>query len=385
MSNVHTPGALTQMQSLPLEVKEWMSLRRIETWYDSWKRYKLVNKVTGRVVYKAALEDPKLTKNQYIDEVTSGACYVSFSGGKDSTVLADLTARFCKSSGYKLVLFFVNTGLEYPEIQKHVKEFHKYLENKYDMEIELVIKRPGMRFDAVLTEYGYPVIGKDVAQVVDDARKGYKYAVDRLNGVHRQDVEKNYNTDYNGISKYKYLLDSDFRISSQCCKVMKKTPAHDFEKETASVSILGTMANESAMRRQSWLKNGCNAFNLKRPSSKPLSFWTEQDVLEYIVKYDLPIPSVYGEIVRDEKTGKYMTTGAKRTGCIFCAFGAQCGKENQFVRLKKTHPRQYEYCIGGGQYDESGMWVPSKEGLGLGKVLDFIGVKYDDADPEEKQ
>lgn len=162
------------MQSLPLSAKERMSTDRIKAWFESWNKYKLVNKVTGRIIYKASIEEPKLTKNQYVDEVESGACYVSFSGGKDSTVLADLTARFCKEYGYKLILLFINTGLEYPEIQKHVKEFHKYLENKYEMEIELVIKRPEMRFDQVLKEYGYPVISKEVAQIVREARIGLK-------------------------------------------------------------------------------------------------------------------------------------------------------------------------------------------------------------------
>ena len=59
-------------------------------------------------------------------------------------------------------------------------------------------------------------------------------------------------------------------------------------------------------------------------------------------------------------------------------FGCHLEKEpNRFQRLKETHPRQYEYCIGGGEYDESGIWQPSKQGLGLGKVLDYIGVKYE--------
>jgi len=419
VGNKHNSYVLAQMQSLPLSAKERMSEQRIKVWFESWYRYKLVNKVTGRVVYKASVEEPKLTKNQYVDEVESGACYVGFSGGKDSTVLADLTARFCKEYGYKLVLLFVNTGLEYPEIQKHVKEFHKYLETKYDMEIELVIKRPEMRFDQVLKEYGYPIIGKEVAQKIDEARKGYKSSIEKLNGTYKKDKVKNYNTDYNNISKYKYLLDSDFRISDRCCKVMKKKPSVDFSKETARVQIVGTMANESSLRRSNWLRFGCNAFDSKKPSSQPLSFWTEQDILEYIVKYELPIASVYGEILQDPKTGKYYSTGVKRTGCIFCAFGAQCRGDRRFLDLKESHPRQYNYCINGGTYkwygyvkssvdwksidfiNEDGtpfteneiecyiekhknddsykferIWVPSKEGLGLGKVLDYVGVKY---------
>jgi hypothetical protein len=48
---------------------------------------------------------------------------------------------------------------------------------------------------------------------------------------------------------------------------------------------------------------------------------------------------------------------------------------NRFERLKETHPRQYDYCINGGE-EVNGNWQPNKKGLGLGKVLDYIGVKY---------
>ena len=73
-----------------------------------------------------------------------------------------------------------------------------------------------------------------------------------------------------------------------------------------------------------------------------------------------PYASVYGEIV--EKNGKLVTTGAQRTGCMFCMFGLHLEKEpNRFQRMALTHPRQHEFCIGK---------------LGCGRVLDFIGVPY---------
>lgn len=156
------------------------------------------------------------------------------------------------------------------------------------------------------------------------------------------------------------------------------------------------MAVESRLRYMQWIKEGCNAFDNKKPISKPLSFWTEQDILHYIKKYDVPYCSVYGDIVIDfsddtsdeqiniidllgdyEPEDRLKTTGCDRTGCIFCMFGCHLEKEpNRFQRLKETHPRQYKYCIGGGEMVE-GKWQPNKEGLGLGKVLDYIGVKYE--------
>ena len=55
-------------------------------------------------------------------------------------------------------------------------------------------------------------------------------------------------------------------------------------------------------------------------------------------------------------------TGEQRTGCMFCMFGCHLEKSpNRFERMKKTHPKQYNYCI---------------NKLKLGEVLDYIGVKY---------
>ena len=175
---------------------------------------------------------------------------------------------------------------------------------------------------------------------------------------------------------------------------MKKRPAHSYENETGRKPILAVMAEESRQRASNWKVNGCNAFSLKRPQSMPMAFWTEQDVLHYIKNKNVPYCSVYGDIRvkpqteedKDQITfAEYMdnydgetleTTGAKRTGCMFCMFGCHREKEpNRFQRMKETHPRQYEYCIGGGEFVD-GVWQPNKQGLGLGYVLDYINVKY---------
>lgn len=118
-----------------------------------------------------------------------------------------------------------------------------------------------------------------------------------------------------------------------------------------------------------------------------MSFWTEQDVLQYIKEYNIPIASVYGDVVYAENpkqmrlddynvncgTEKLTTTGCKRTGCIFCGFGCHLDKEpTRFQRLKETHPKQYKYCLGGGEYDENGVWKPNKDGLGMKHIFDEI-------------
>ena len=303
-------------------------------------------------------------------------CYVAFSGGKDSTVLADMTARICSLLGCKLILWFSDTGLEYPEVREHVKSFSKYMQNTHNIEVELIMDYPKDRkgnritFKEIILSKGYPIISKEVAATIYDARSALKkgnlnsYALKRLNNEYRNPITGEISGRYNR-GKWKFLLNAPFKISSQCCNVMKKNPSHKFQKQSGLKPIIGTMACESMLRKSHWLQSGCNSFSAKYPSSKPISFWMEQDILEYIVKYDIPYPSVYGKIIRD-KNGTYSTTGLNRTGCVFCGFGCHLEKEpNRFQQLKENHPKIWEYCM-----------KPVEDGgIGMKKVLDYINVE----------
>lgn len=349
--NKHLPHDLKQMQSLPLEAKITMTKQRIRQWYDYW----------------------------------DGDVYVSFSGGKDSTVLKHIVDH--TSGVYDVPAVFVNTGLEYPEIQRFVKDIKAGKYPCFNPNVE--IRRPEIRFDEVLKLYGYPVVSKRVSAYVSTAKRHPDSKRARL-------IRGEEWTKFVTGGKWTYLIDSPFPISDQCCNVMKKKPAKKYAKETGRKPMTGQMACESTSRENLWMKNGCNGFDLKEPISNPMSFWTEQDVLHYLKKYDVPYASVYGDIQVKPPEGTdegqmnvidYLgcyepedileTTGCKRTGCIFCMFGCHLEKApNRFQMLKETHPRQYEYCIGGGEMVD-GKWQPNKEGLGLGKVLDYIGVKYE--------
>ena len=258
-----------------------------------------------------------------------GKAYVSFSGGKDSTVLADLTARVCEACGYKLVLWFSDTGLEYPEIKEHVKSFGEYLKNQYNIEVETIIDYPKDRkgnrisFRDIVINEGYPISSKKVSQCVKGARNGAKFAIALLEGRYtRPDGMK---SPFN-CEKWNFLLNAPFKISDRCCGIMKKQPAHRFYKESGLLPVIGTMASESMQRTQNWITYGCNIFEGKQPMSRPLSFWTTNDVLKYIETYKLPYPSVYGEIKCNDN-GEYYTTGLDRTGCMFCGFGCHLEKK----------------------------------------------------------
>ena len=115
MTEGHTKERLKELQALPLERKIGFTIARICEWYNHY----------------------------------DGKVYVSFSGGKDSTVLLDIARKLFPN----IRAMFVDTGLEYPEIRESVKS-HEHID----------IRRPKMNFKQVIDEYGFPVISKEVAK-----------------------------------------------------------------------------------------------------------------------------------------------------------------------------------------------------------------------------
>lgn len=300
----HTREELAELQSLPLEEKVLRTQTRIIEWYLKHK----------------------------------GQVYVSFSGGKDSTVLLHLVRQIYP----EVPAVYCDTGLEFPEVKEHVKRFDN-----------VTILRPKMSFREVVEKYGWCYPSKDVANAIEYARHGSQWAINCMHGKDKNGANSSFKQRF---KKWSFLIGAPFKISDRCCYFLKKRPMHEYERETGRAKIIGTMADESAARQRSWLKNGCNAFEGKARSA-PLSFWTQQDIFEYIVRNDLPIPSVYGEIVKGND-GIYRTTGEQRTGCMFCPVGCHLDTENRWIRMRHTHPKIYDYCM---------------ETLGLREFLKYVG------------
>lgn len=307
---------LKRMQEMSLEVKITRTKLLIKEWYE------------------------------YFD----GKVAISFSGGKDSTVLLHIARQIYPD----IPAIFCDTGLEYPEIREHVKTFDN---------VEWI--KPKKTFKQVVLEYGYPVVSKATSRKIHDLKhtKSESMRKLRLEGIRKNGA---YSPQNIMPKKWMYLVDAPFDIGDSCCYFLKKSLAHNYTNKTGNHMIIATMAEESALRLTDWIRHGCNAFTAADAKSKPMSFWTEQDVLKYIKEYNVPIAKVYGDVLIDEN-GKYKTTGCQRTGCMFCMYGVQYEESpNRFEKMKITHPKQYEWC----------MRDVDKGGLGLNQVLNYMKIPH---------
>jgi len=172
-----------------------------------------------------------------------------------------------------------------------------------------------MSFKQVIEQDGYPVISKEISQIISELRHG---TPGKTRDKRRTQIPQSCH----------YLLAAPFNISHLCCKHLKKDPFKIYIKQTNSFPLIGTRADESRLRETAYLKHGCNYFN--KNQSTPLLFWTNKDIWDYIKLNNIPYCKLYDQ-------------GWERTGCMFCLFGQDA--ITRFERLKQTHPQLYNYCI----------------------------------------
>lgn len=310
----------------------------------------------------------------YLEVYHETGVYISFSGGKDSQVLKDIIDRlhngefieFLKNEYLflynKLVKnnetppsVFCDTGLEFPEIRKHVKKFKN-----------VVWLKPKQLWTDVVLNIGFLIGSKKTSRMIQDIRNpketNQKSRTLYLTGVKSDGTETK---SFKLAKSWKPLIKAPFQVSGKCCDIFKKEPFKIYEKVTKRKPISATTTDEGDMRRISYMQTGCNSFGDK-PMSRPLSIWLEKDIWNYHDLMNIKFADVYysREVEFFENDGtltKITVDGEKRTGCIFCLIGTPKQIEQRFDRLKKTHQKQYNFLMDGK--------------INMRQVFEFIGIK----------
>ena len=248
------------------------------------------------------------TIEKFCEEVDNPV--ISFSGGKDSTVLMHIVRNILKIN---IPAIFVNTGNEYPEIIK-------FATKKYD---NVTVLRPKIHIKKIIEIYGFPLISKEYSKMIYELKNNSKHSSRYLTGI-QQDGKK---TSFILPEKYRYLINEKFNCSDKCCNFMKKQPTAKFNTITAE------MATESILREKSWLRTGCNSFNKKHSKSKPLSIWTNKDIMDYKKLFNIEFSDIYNDF------------RIKRTGCMFCGYGAHLEYFSRFEYLMEKYPKLYNFFL----------------------------------------
>jgi hypothetical protein len=212
-----------------------------------------------------------------------------------------------------------------------------------------------MQIKQIIEKYGFPLISKEQSQYIRQAKhtNSEKLRNIRLFGS------------INGIGKiaerWKCLIDAPFDVSEKCCDFLKKKPFQKFQKQTGLYPVIGTMAGESRLRFQKWLKYGCNSFETNMIASYPLSIWEEDDVWAYIRKFNLSYSPIYD-------------MGIKRTGCLVCGFGCHIKGDRRFYFLKENKTKIYEYFM-----------QMKNNGISYREALQYCGIDFPDSNNKQLQ
>jgi 3'-phosphoadenosine 5'-phosphosulfate sulfotransferase (PAPS reductase)/FAD synthetase len=255
--------------------------------------------------------------------------------------MLDIIRRFVDKTAPAV---FCNTGNEYPEVVKFVRQTDN-----------VTVIRPEIHVKQIIDKYGFPLISKEQSQYIRQAKhtNSEKLRNIRLYGS------------INGIGKiterWKFLIDALFDVSDKCCFFLKKKPFDKFCRETGLFPVIGTMASESRLRFQKWLKHGCNSFETSMVASYPLSIWTENDIWAYIRKFNLPYSPIYD-------------MGIRRTGCMVCGFGAQFKGDRRFYFLKEHKPKIYEHFM-----------KLENSGVSYREALQYCGIDFPDSNNKQLQ
>lgn len=267
---------------------------------------------------------------------THGKCYVSFSGGKDSTVLLALI-KLCEEiytiPQGSIPAVFSNTGIELGVTVDFVKWVR---DSKWYSNVQII--RPDTSFDAVLKKEGKPILSKLKSEYLNRWHRGVRTRTVYQNMIDGKTNSGRRTWKLKLADKDMHILNDDFpiTISEKCCKYLKKKPFEKYVAETQQGGVLtGLRAGEGGARELNTtvrVKNGgqpCTSINKDGFIKKsPLIDWTEQDLEEFVKEYHVPLSKAYTEY------------GFRRTGCMACPFSRQLSQDLKY--LYDHEPNRYK-------------------------------------------
>lgn len=305
----------------------------------------------------------------YENSEIAGQCYVAV-GGLDSITL---------------LLFLRSIGIDVPAISvssledKSIQAIHK--------QIGVQALKPIKSKIEVIREFGFPVLSKEIAgkisllQNPSEKNKTVRHAIITGETGEYGGFQKNsrmkmsqkwlekfggYENKNEGVNYAK----PDFLVSDKCCYYLKEKPCNDYARESGRFPYMGLMASEGGRRQKALMMHGCNYISKGTKRSCPFAIFSRQDLLQLALDLNVPVPEIYGEIVRDSD-GTLRTTKAQRTGCSMCGFGIHMEKRpHRFDLLYQTNQKEWDMWMNRVIQREDGSWY------GWGHVLDYIGVEW---------
>lgn len=350
-----------------------------EQWKAEKKKKKAQMAAMQALPYEIKVKRAEIRAFEFIEKLDDMGLEAHVSvGGLDSIVLL----QFLRRIGIDIPAISVS-ALEDKSIQKIHKELGV---------IRVPIGKPKTQ---ILNEYGFPVISKKIAGRIDtlqnptERNKTVRHAIITGECGAQGHFAKNsrmklpqkwlelfggYENENEGVN---YRI-APFKVSNKCCLYMKEKPCDKWAKEHNSRPFLGLMASEGGQREEALVEHGCNYFGKGVIRSAPFAPFLRQDLLQLALDIDVPVPEIYGSIERDEN-GILYTTGAQRTGCSMCGFGIHMEKRpHRFDQLRERNPKEWEFWMYRCCTDPD-----TGEKFGWGRVLDYIGVGWEDRPDDE--
>lgn len=250
-----------------------------------------------------------------------GNAYLSFSGGRDSTILHHLLDEALP--GNRIPRVYINTGIEYAMVLKFVRKLQ-------EQDDRIIIYNAGVNIKQMLEEKGYPFKSKEHAEklsVYQNSGKT-KYVQAYLGEAPGHTCPK-----FMCPSKLRYQFTDEFKIkvSRRCCHELKKKPAARYAKETGrSVVMTGMRQSEGGTRT---LIN-CAAFDGdKLKKFHPLAPLTDEWMSWYEREREIVLAELY-----------YPPYNFQRTGCKGCPFAPELQEELDTMKyLLPAEAKQCEY------------------------------------------